>query len=88
MDLHTHCGYQTMLPEAIAIVMAPTDPDTRRGLFRLVEPHGLKLIQECELRGFHTHRDDLPIYQRSGHVTFGSENPEAPVSRIAVVDMR
>jgi len=25
IDVHTHCGYQTMLDEAIAIVMAPTD---------------------------------------------------------------
>ena len=23
IDLHTHCGYQLMLPEAIAIVVAP-----------------------------------------------------------------
>ncbi len=25
VDVHTHCGYQTMLDEAVAIVMAPTD---------------------------------------------------------------
>ena len=25
VDVHTHCGYQTMLDEAIAIVMAPSD---------------------------------------------------------------
>ncbi len=25
VDLHTHCGFQTMLPEAVAIVLAPTD---------------------------------------------------------------
>jgi hypothetical protein len=25
LDTHTHCGYQSMLPEAIAIVMAPQD---------------------------------------------------------------
>jgi hypothetical protein len=25
VDVHTHCGYQTMLEEAIAIVMAPND---------------------------------------------------------------
>jgi len=25
VDVHTHCGYQTMLDEAIAIVMAPND---------------------------------------------------------------
>ncbi len=25
VDVHTHAGYQTMLDEAVAIVMAPTD---------------------------------------------------------------
>jgi hypothetical protein len=25
IDLHTHCGFQSMLPEAVAIVLAPTD---------------------------------------------------------------
>lgn len=25
IDVHTQCGYQTMLDEAVAIVMAPTD---------------------------------------------------------------
>jgi hypothetical protein len=29
LDLHTHCGYQSMLPEAIAIVVAPTDEKMR-----------------------------------------------------------
>ncbi|CAN0265774.1 unnamed protein product, partial [Laminaria digitata] len=25
VDVHTHCGYQLMLPEAVAVVYAPTD---------------------------------------------------------------
>jgi STAM-binding protein len=34
IDLHTHFSYQVMLPEAIAIVMAPTSvPDS--GIFSL-----------------------------------------------------
>lgn len=35
IDVHTHCAYQTMLPEAIAIVMAPTDPKRKCGVFQL-----------------------------------------------------
>ncbi len=46
IDLHTQCGYQTMLPEAIAVVVAPRDVKGNRvGVFRLHTPHGIKLIQ-------------------------------------------
>ena len=33
MDLHTHCGYQSMLDEAVAIVLAPRDTP-KIGCFR------------------------------------------------------
>eukprot|EP01084_Bolivina_argentea_P286497 491469_1 len=63
IDLHTQCGYQTMLPEAIAIVVAPRDvKGDHVGIFRLHTPHGIKLIQDCKLRGFHTHPEGTPIY--------------------------
>ncbi|CAN0515532.1 unnamed protein product, partial [Ectocarpus sp. 8 AP-2014] len=29
VDLHTHCGYQLMLPEAVAVVYAPSDNKKR-----------------------------------------------------------
>ncbi len=46
IDLHTQCGYQTMLPESIAIVVAPRDVKGNHvGVFRLHTPHGIKLIQ-------------------------------------------
>lgn len=46
IDIHTQCGYQTMLEEAVAIVMAPTDPTGKRcGIFRLSTPGGLTLVQ-------------------------------------------
>ncbi len=46
VDLHTQCGYQIMLPEAIAIVVAPQDVKGNHvGIFRLHSPHGIKLIQ-------------------------------------------
>ncbi|KAF5843063.1 hypothetical protein DUNSADRAFT_2677 [Dunaliella salina] len=47
VDVHTHCGYQTMLEEAIAIVMAPNDRSKRCGLFRLSTPGSLQLVQQC-----------------------------------------
>ena len=125
IDVHTHCAYQTMLPEAIAVVMAPTDPKRKCGVFQLTvrsnrgtrarvaltgpactrarprarsaqrtgtdprarhalsracdqiarahsqEPDGLKAIQRCPHRGFHTHPplpSGRPLYDDAVHV--------------------
>lgn len=62
---------QTMLEEAIAIVMAPSDRTKRCGIFRLSTPGGLKLVQKCQLRGFHAHpstETGQPVYELCGHV--------------------
>lgn len=69
-DLHTHCGYQMMLPESIAIVCAPSkQPDW--GVFRLTDPPGLKTVSNCTQTGlFHPHAEQN-IYTdalRPGHV--------------------
>ncbi|KAJ5334923.1 JAB1/Mov34/MPN/PAD-1 [Penicillium brevicompactum] len=57
-DLHTHCGYQVMLPESIAIVCAPSKtPDW--GVFRLTDPPGLKSVLNCTQTGlFHPHAEE------------------------------
>ncbi|RCH97918.1 hypothetical protein CU098_000911, partial [Rhizopus stolonifer] len=71
LDLHTHCSYQLMLPEAIAIVCAPSyQPNF--GIFRLTDPPGLDIISECkQTPAFHPH-PDLPIYtsaqEAGGHI--------------------
>ncbi|OQE37434.1 hypothetical protein PENCOP_c010G00798 [Penicillium coprophilum] len=69
-DLHTHCGYQVMLPESIAIVCAPSKtPDW--GVFRLTDPPGLTTVLNCSQTGlFHPHAEEN-IYTgalRPGHV--------------------
>ncbi|KAL4879604.1 hypothetical protein BJY04DRAFT_193234 [Aspergillus karnatakaensis] len=69
-DLHTHCGYQVMLPESIAIVCAPSQtPDW--GVFRLTNPPGLKSVLSCTQTGlFHPHAE-TNLYTdalRPGHV--------------------
>ncbi|KAJ9203509.1 hypothetical protein DTO164E3_2431 [Paecilomyces variotii] len=83
-DLHTHSGYQVMLPESIAIVCAPSkDPDW--GVFRLTDPPGLKSILSCTQTGlFHPHAQ-TNIYTdalRPGHVF------EAKGLEFEVVDLR
>ncbi|KAG2192298.1 hypothetical protein INT47_008235 [Mucor saturninus] len=70
VDLHTHCSYQLMLPEAIAIVCAPSQTPNF-GIFRLTDPPGLDIISNCKATpAFHPH-PDLPIYtaaEGDGHV--------------------
>lgn len=72
IDVHTHCAYQTMLPEAIAVVMAPTDPRRKCGVFQLTSPNGgLQAVQRCAQRGFHAHpplRNGKPYYDDASHV--------------------
>ncbi|KAF8401376.1 hypothetical protein HHK36_012314 [Tetracentron sinense] len=48
-----------MLPEAIAIVMAPTDASSPHGIFHLSDPGGVSLIRNCQQRGFHPHEEPL-----------------------------
>eukprot|EP00268_Persea_americana_P023114 TRINITY_DN2279_c0_g3_i1.p1 TRINITY_DN2279_c0_g3~~TRINITY_DN2279_c0_g3_i1.p1 ORF type:complete len:510 (-),score=88.72 TRINITY_DN2279_c0_g3_i1:243-1772(-) len=71
VDLHTHYSYQVMLPEAVAIVMAPTDTTRTHGIFHLSDPAGVSVIRNCQERGFHPHEepvDGCPIYEHCSHV--------------------
>ncbi len=83
VDVHTQCGYQTMLDEAVAVVMAPSDPTKRCGIFRLTTPGGLSMVQKCERRGFHMHPEGAqPLYELCGHVFLNDR------VRHEVVDLR
>ncbi|OMO58417.1 JAB1/Mov34/MPN/PAD-1 [Corchorus olitorius] len=76
VDLHTHYSYQIMLPEAIAIVMAPTDTSSPHGIFHLSDPGGVSIIRNCQQRGFHPHEepeDGSPIYEHCSHVFMNSK---------------
>ncbi|KAL8725916.1 MAG: hypothetical protein Q9166_007044 [cf. Caloplaca sp. 2 TL-2023] len=82
-DLHTHSGYQVMMPESIAIVCAPSKGDW--GVFRLTDPPGMKSVLNCTQSGlFHPHAESN-IYTdalRPGHVY------EAKGLEFDVIDMR
>ncbi|KAH7138158.1 hypothetical protein B0J11DRAFT_8462 [Dendryphion nanum] len=83
-DLHTHVGYQVMMPESIAIVCAPSKSPSW-GVFRLTDPPGKQEILNCTRPGiFHPHDiDKIYIDALSpGHVV---ELPNAPLE---VIDMR
>ncbi|KAJ4868463.1 AMSH-like ubiquitin thioesterase 1 [Raphanus sativus] len=85
IDVHTHYSYQIMLPEAVAIVMAPQDSSRKHGIFRLTTPGGMTVIRNCDQRGFHAHSspaDGGPIYNTSTEVYM---NPDL---RFDVIDLR
>ena len=82
-DLHTHGGYQVMMPESIAVVCAPSKGDW--GVFRLTDPPGMNTVLNCTQTGlFHPHAESN-IYTdalRPGHVY------EAKGLEFDVVDLR
>ncbi|XP_058732346.1 AMSH-like ubiquitin thioesterase 1 [Vicia villosa] len=85
IDVHTHYSYQIMLPEAVAIVMAPTDSSRTHGIFRLTTPGGMSVIRQCQQRGFHPHNqppDGGPIYDTCTDVFL---NPDL---KFDVIDLR
>ncbi|CDW56672.1 USP8 dimer and JAB domain containing protein [Trichuris trichiura] len=67
VDMHTHCSYQLMFPEAVAIVCSPKHNEV--GLFMLTPSHGLKIVGECKQIGFHPHKDDPPLFQQCDHAS-------------------
>lgn len=78
VDLHTHCSYQLMLPEAIAIVCAPKHNDT--GVFRLTTP-GMLEVSRCRLKGFHPHSKEPPLFTVCKHVLVRD-------SKLSLLDLR
>ncbi|XP_040270487.1 STAM-binding protein [Bufo bufo] len=78
VDLHTHCSYQMMLPESIAIVCSPKFQET--GIFRLTD-YGMKEIGDCREKGFHPHCRDPPLFCASNHTTICQQG-------VTVMDLR
>ncbi|KAL5748880.1 hypothetical protein ACOSQ2_026177 [Xanthoceras sorbifolium] len=85
IDVHTHYSYQIMLPESVAIVMAPRDSTRKHGIFRLTTPGGMSVIRQCQQRGFHPHDpppDGGPIYKSCTDVYMN------PNLKFEVIDLR
>ncbi|XP_077942390.1 STAM-binding protein-like A isoform X1 [Gasterosteus aculeatus] len=78
VDLHTHCSYQMMLPEAIAIVCSPKFNEI--GYFRLTD-RGTSEISTCKQKGFHPHSKDPPLFTHAGHINITDDT-------VAVMDLR
>lgn len=80
VDLHTHCSYQLMLPEAVAIVCSPKYNQNK--IFSLTVDHGLSFISQCNGSGFHPHPNDPPLYEECKHIRFDER------ATVTVVDLR
>ena len=80
VDLHTHCAYQLMMAEAIAIVCAPKYDET--GFFILTPDYGLDFIANCRESGFHPHPSEPALYMKAKHCKLDAE------AVIEVVDLR
>ncbi|XP_019961235.2 STAM-binding protein-like A [Paralichthys olivaceus] len=78
VDLHTHCSYQMMLPEAIAIVCSPKFNEI--GYFRLTD-RGTDEISTCKEKGFHPHSKDPPLFTHAAHVTITNDS-------VSMMDLR
>lgn len=68
IDLHTHCSYQLLLPEAVAVVCSPKHDEM--GVFSLTPDHGLQFVANCTKTGFHPHPNESQLYRDSHHVIF------------------
>lgn len=55
VDLHNQLGYQSQLPEAIAIVYSPIKQEQYK-IFRIKDSR-VPEIQKCNKKGFHEHKD-------------------------------
>ncbi|XP_056637043.1 STAM-binding protein-like A isoform X1 [Diorhabda sublineata] len=80
VDLHTHCPYQLLMPEAIAIVCSPKYNET--GIFILTPDYGLKFIANCNQDGFHPHPTDPPLFTEADHVRIENN------ASVEVLDLR
>ncbi|XP_058063624.1 STAM-binding protein-like [Anopheles bellator] len=79
VDLHTHCSYQLMLEEAIAIVCSPKYHET--GFFNLT-PAGMDAISQCRQTGFHPHSAGPSLFGEAQHVILNETDT------VEVIDLR
>ena len=80
VDLHTHCPYQLMMPEAIAIVHSAKFQET--GYYHLTPDHGLHYIASCNQTGFHPHKSKLDVFEPVKHTLVDAS------TNITIVDLR
>ena len=80
IDLHTQYGYQIMMNESIAIVLAPCSTPNY-GIYH-INQNGMSIIGECNLGStFHTH-DNMKLFDDVQHIVWDQH------TQCQVIDMR
>ncbi|WKY03884.1 hypothetical protein Q1695_005110 [Nippostrongylus brasiliensis] len=79
VDLHTHCAYQMMLSEAVAIVCAPSHDQV--GTF-VMTSYGMSVVESCTQTGFHLHPEAEKLFIEAEHVKYSSSHTTT------IVDLR
>ena len=69
-----------MLPEAIAIVIAPKFNEV--AFLVLTPDYGLDFIGNCTKTGFHPHPKDPPLFEEASHVVLDDDTD------VVIADLR
>jgi len=64
VDMHCQLSYQIMMPNAVAIVYAPTDTTQTFSLTK----KGIDVLSKCSCQGFHRHEGASGLYEKANHV--------------------
>ena len=67
VDLHTQHTYQALLPEAVAVVCAPTYGISK---WLRLTPAGMSAVEQCTMRGFHQHATRHRLFQSALNIIF------------------
>jgi len=76
--MHCQLSYQIMMPNAIAIVYAPTD----KTLAFSLTATGVDVLQKCSCEGFHRHDGQNGLYEIANHVVY------SPQHKVSFIDLR
>jgi proteasome lid subunit RPN8/RPN11 len=84
VDVHNHLPNQMLMPEAIAIVYAPTAA-RNWGIFNLT-PQGMRALKQCKAEGFHAHPEE-DRFTTAQHVQVRRGKPGFHVADLRCVPM-
>lgn len=87
VDLHTHLPFQLLIPEAIAIVCAPSKIPSH-GIFRITDPPGMDIVMKCNSKEtFHYHEKESQLYREISPPSCSHVRIENTIG-LKVIDLR
>ena len=80
--MHTQLGFQITIPEAIAIVISPSNQKKKHFMYNLTID-GLNIVGKCKRTGFHPHTTKSCLFAQAEHVSLTKNG-----SNLKIVDFR